>query len=49
VLPALMSRPAACPHGCDRALGNALITNPDARDPRLLASLDAVAGRVLGA
>jgi 5'-methylthioadenosine phosphorylase len=36
-----------CPHGCDRALDNALITAPDARDPALIARLDAVAGRVL--
>ncbi len=48
VLPALASRPAACPHGCDRVLDTALITHPDARDPDLLARLDAVAGRVLG-
>jgi 5'-methylthioadenosine phosphorylase len=48
VLPALTARPAACPYGCDHALGNALITHPDARDPALLAKLDAVAGRVLG-
>jgi 5'-methylthioadenosine phosphorylase len=36
----------ACP--CRRALEHALITAPDARDPGLLARLDAVAGRVLG-
>ncbi|MBK5958780.1 methylthioadenosine phosphorylase [Rhodoplanes elegans] len=36
-----------CPIGSDRALDNALITAPDARDPALLAKLDAVAGRVL--
>jgi 5'-methylthioadenosine phosphorylase len=47
VLPALTARPATCPKGCDHALGNALITHPDARDPALLAKLDAVAGRVL--
>src|SRR5438309_3586399 len=38
----------ACPIGSDRALDNALITAPEARDPALLAKLDAVAGRVLG-
>ena len=38
---------APCPHGCDRALDNALMTAPDKRDPALLARLDAVAGRVL--
>ena len=36
-----------CPHGCDRALDTALITAPAARDPALLARLDAIAGRVL--
>ena len=43
------ARPAACPHGCDRVLDAAMITAPDARDPKRLAKLDAVAGRVLGA
>jgi 5'-methylthioadenosine phosphorylase len=37
-----------CPIGSDRALDNALITTPEARDPQLLQKLDAVAGRVLG-
>ena len=37
-----------CPIGSDRALDVALITAPEARDPALLAKLDAVAGRVLG-
>ena len=36
-----------CPIGSDRALDVALITAPEARDPVLLAKLDAVAGRVL--
>ena len=36
-----------CPIGSDRALDNALITAPDARDAGLLQKLDAVAGRVL--
>jgi 5'-methylthioadenosine phosphorylase len=36
-----------CPLGSDRALDNALITAPEARDPDLLQKLDAVAGRVL--
>ena len=36
-----------CPVGSQRALDNALITQPDARDPELLTKLDAVAGRVL--
>jgi 5'-methylthioadenosine phosphorylase len=37
----------ACPIGTDRALDSALITAPEARDPELLAKLDAVAGRIL--
>ena len=36
-----------CPIGSDRALDNALITAPAARDPALMAKLDAVAGRIL--
>ncbi len=36
-----------CPIGSDRALDVAIITPPEARDPALLAKLDAVAGRVL--
>ncbi|MGY4311288.1 S-methyl-5'-thioadenosine phosphorylase [Bradyrhizobium sp. JR3.5] len=36
-----------CPIGSDRALDTALITAPAARDPQLLAKLDAVAGRML--
>ncbi|MEM1351438.1 MAG: S-methyl-5'-thioadenosine phosphorylase [Pseudomonadota bacterium] len=47
-LPALLGPDRApCPHGCDRALEYAIITQPDARDPALVAKLDAVAGRVL--
>ena len=34
--------------GIERALDYAMITAPEARDPALLAKLDAVAGRVLG-
>jgi 5'-methylthioadenosine phosphorylase len=37
----------ACPIGSDRALDNAIMTAPEARDPELLKKLDAVAGRVL--
>ena len=37
----------ACPVGSDRALDVAIITPPQARDPALVAKLDAVAGRVL--
>ena len=39
----------ACPIGSDRALDNAIMTAVEARDPRLLEKLGAVAGRVLGA
>ncbi len=38
-----------CNHGCDRALEFAILTRPEARDPDVVAKLDAVAGRVLGA
>jgi 5'-methylthioadenosine phosphorylase len=37
-----------CPIGSDRALDNAIITAPEARDPALMGRLDAVAGRLLG-
>ena len=36
-----------CPVGSHRALDGAILTSPEARDPALLAKLDAVAGRVL--
>ena len=39
----------ACPIGSDRALDHAIMTAREARDPALLAKLDAVAGRVLKA
>jgi 5'-methylthioadenosine phosphorylase len=38
-----------CPAKSDRALDSAIMTAPAMRDPALLAKLDAVAGRVLGA
>ncbi|MFO1133009.1 MAG: S-methyl-5'-thioadenosine phosphorylase [Hyphomicrobiales bacterium] len=38
-----------CPAGSDRALDFAIMTAPEKRDPRLVAMLDAVAGRVLQA
>jgi len=48
-LPALLGRSRTdCDEGCDRALDHAILTAPEARDPLLLARLDAVAGRVLG-
>ena len=47
-LPALLGADRApCLHGCDRALEFAILTAPDARDPEVMAKLDAVAGRVL--
>ena len=47
-LPALLgAKRVPCPHGCDRALDYAILTAPDARDPAVIAKLDAVAGRVL--
>ena len=46
-VPRLAGRRSNCPHGCDRALEDALITAPEARDPDVLRRLDAVAGRVL--
>lgn len=36
-----------CPIGSDRALDHAIMTAPQARDPALMARLDAIAGRVL--
>ena len=47
-LPALLgSSRGVCEHGCDRALEFAILTAPEARDPAMVAKLDAVAGRVL--
>jgi 5'-methylthioadenosine phosphorylase len=36
-----------CPHGCDKALEFAVMTQASARDPEIVAKLDAVAGRIL--
>lgn len=38
----------SCPSGCDHALEYAILTAPEARNPDLVAKLDAIAGRVLG-
>jgi 5'-methylthioadenosine phosphorylase len=47
-LPALLGASRdVCEHGCDRALEFAILTAPEARDPAMVAKLDAVAGRVL--
>ena len=43
----LGSTRAPCPDGCDHALEYAIMTAPEARDPELVAKLDAVAGRML--
>ncbi len=47
VAPTLADHLAPCPAGCDRALDNAIITAPEAREPSMIERLDAVAGRVL--
>jgi len=47
VIPRLADRAALCEHGCHRALDYAVVTARDARDPAMVAKLDAVAGRVL--
>ncbi len=47
VAPMLAGRTGNCGAGCHTALDSALITPPGARDPAVLAKLDAVAGRVL--
>ena len=48
VAPKLAGRTETCRCGCHTALETALITAPEARDPAVVATLDAVAGRVLG-
>ena len=45
--PRLGSRDKPCAEGCHHSLETALITAPEARDPALMAKLDAVAGRLL--
>ncbi len=47
VVPRLAGRTENCAQGCHTALEYAIITQPDARDPDVVAKLDAVAGRVL--
>ncbi len=47
-LPALLGAVREdCSYGCDKALEFAILTQPDNRDPALMAKLDAVASRVL--
>ena len=45
--PRLAKRTESCHAGCQTALDTALITAPEARDPTVMARLDAVAERVL--
>ena len=45
--PAVAGRRRPCAAGCHRALENAIITAPEARNQYLVQRLDAVAGRVL--
>ncbi len=45
--PALAGRKRPCKAGCHRALDNAIITAPEARDQYMVKRLEAVAGRVL--
>ncbi len=47
VVPSLSGHTGLCRQGCQRALDHALIPAPERRDPKMLARLDAVAGRVL--
>ena len=47
VIPQLAERTKNCPAGCHTALDNALVTAPEARDPKLVSQLQTIAGRVL--
>jgi 5'-methylthioadenosine phosphorylase len=47
VVPILGEHGGPCSQGCQHALDNALITAAEARDPAMIAKLDAIAGRVL--
>jgi len=49
VVPHIGAERGPCPAGCDRALDHAIITQAAARDPAMVAKLDAIAGRVLHA
>ena len=46
-IPELAKRTSPCSSGCHSALDAAIITSPEARDPEMVAKLDAVAGRLL--
>ncbi len=47
IAPKISSRTTVCSKGCHTALDAALITHGDKRDPKVVAKLDAVCGRVL--
>jgi 5'-methylthioadenosine phosphorylase len=47
VIPRVAAMSTPCPFGCDRALEQAILTAPAARDPEMVQRLSAVAGRVL--
>jgi 5'-methylthioadenosine phosphorylase len=47
VIPRIAELASPCPHGCDRALEQAILTAPEARDPDVVSRLGAIAGRVL--
>ena len=47
-VPRIAAKAAEGPRECHRSLDFAIITAPHARDPEVVAKLDAVAGRVLG-
>ena len=47
VIPRLATHQGPCRQGCQTCLDTALITALEARDPLLMHTLDAVAGRVL--
>ena len=42
LVPAIAATHEACPEHCDEALRNAIVTPPEARDPALMAKLDAI-------
>jgi len=46
LLPRLRDRMVPCPGGCDRALDGAIMTAPEARDPKVVAQLAAILGRL---
>ena len=45
--PNLQNSPEVCLNGCNRALDNAIMTAPEARDPLMITKLSAIASRVL--